>query len=190
MKQMIRLTESDLHNLVKESVNKIMDEAKRGKKFRSPRDDKWTDGQWSRKKKGGDKPWNKQNWKKFVPSTTEDEENVTESRMNRALRESYADDRYDVASFCNSGDKKYDHLSGELFKYIEDWGISSQMQENYIFQEGRKMLEKALKTLERAFRTYNEDDYEEPEYPEDGDINDGRNYVSPYEKMGRMDTAI
>ena len=81
MKQVVRLTEGDLHNIVRKSVNRIMGEAKRGKKFGSPSDNKWTDGQWSGKKNKKDKSGKKN--RKSNPSKWLEYAETNESRMNR-----------------------------------------------------------------------------------------------------------
>lgn len=56
--------------------------------------------------------------------------------------------------FINSGDEKFDYLSNQLFDYVEDWGISEQMENNETFQKGRDMLHKALLILKRGFDEY------------------------------------
>ena len=78
---------------------------------------------------------------------------LRESEVKRIISESVK--RVLNESFCDSGNDKYDYLSNELFDYVEDWGISQQMEQNKTFQEGRKLLHKALKTLEVGFREYN-----------------------------------
>lgn len=77
---------------------------------------------------------------------------IVKGAVKKVLKENYVSQE---ATFCHSGDEKYDYLSNEIFDYIEDWGISLQMQDNKTFQEGRKLLHKALKTLENGFREYN-----------------------------------
>ena len=92
---------------------------------------------------------------KRIRLTESDLHRIVKKSVSKILKESYADDRYNMGTFCNSGDKQYDSLSDKLFAYIEDWGISMQMEGNKTFQEGRKMLHQALKTLEQGFREYN-----------------------------------
>ena len=96
--------------------------------------------------------------KKLIRLTESDLHRIVKKSVSKILKESYADDRYNMGTFCNSGDKQYDSLSDKLFAYIEDWGISRQMEGNKTFQEGRKMLHQALKTLEQGFREYNNHD--------------------------------
>ena len=92
--------------------------------------------------------------KKLIRLTESDLHRIVKQSVKKVIKEGY-EDRFQIATFCNSGDEKYDNLSHQLFDYIEDWGISLQMQENKTFQEGRKMLHQALKTLEEGFREYN-----------------------------------
>ena len=93
--------------------------------------------------------------RQIIRLTESDLHRIVKKSVSKILKESYADDRYNMGTFCNSGDKQYDSLSDKLFAYIEDWGISRQMEGNKTFQEGRKMLHQALKTLEQGFREYN-----------------------------------
>ena len=84
---------------------------------------------------------------------------LTENRLRGVIREA-------VKSVLNesiiySGDDKFDYLSNQLFDYVEDWGISIQMEQNETFQEGRRLLHKALETLEAGFREYNDSDEDE-----------------------------
>jgi hypothetical protein len=83
--------------------------------------------------------------KKLIRLTEGDLHRIVKESVNRILNE----------SLCSSGNKEYDYLSNSLFSLIEDWGISEQMNQNKTFQEGRKMLHQALKTLEAGFREYN-----------------------------------
>ena len=83
--------------------------------------------------------------KKLIRLTEQDLHRIVKESVNRMLNE----------SFCSSGNEEYDYLSNSLFSLIEDWGISEQMNQNKTFQEGRKMLHQALKTLEVGFREYN-----------------------------------
>ena len=81
---------------------------------------------------------------------------LTESRLRGMIREAVKGVLNE--SFVNSGDDKFDYLCNELFNYVEDWGISIQMEQNETFQEGRRLLHKALGTLAVGFREYYDPD--------------------------------
>ena len=84
---------------------------------------------------------------------------LTENRLRGLVHEAVR--RVLNESFGNSGDDKFDYLCNELFNYVEDWGISTQMEQNETFQEGRRLLRKALETLAVGFSEYydsNEDE--------------------------------